>query len=115
VISDPIRLSAVEQAELVRSGEISATYLDKLRDPDVYAADLARLAPLKLPVRVTQGTESLPEFAWAIDRLVEAAPQIERETIQGAGHVPQLTMPAQYAEMIASFARENGSSGARRL
>ncbi|MGH2715923.1 MAG: alpha/beta fold hydrolase [Solirubrobacteraceae bacterium] len=82
------------------------TFLDELQDPDVCGADLTALARLPVPLRLTQGTESLAHFARAIDRLVEAAPQIKRETIPGAGHVPQLTVPELYAETIASFVRE---------
>jgi pimeloyl-ACP methyl ester carboxylesterase len=91
------------------------TFLDELQDPDVYGADLAALAGLQLPVRVTQGTESPPEFGRAIDRLVEAVPQIKRETLRGAGHVPQLTMPAPYAETITAFADQSEALGARQL
>jgi pimeloyl-ACP methyl ester carboxylesterase len=76
------------------------TFLDELREPDVYGADLDALGRVETPVRVTQGTESLPEFALVIDRLVDAAPRFQRQTIKGAGHVPQLTMPERYAEAI---------------
>jgi pimeloyl-ACP methyl ester carboxylesterase len=82
------------------------TYLDELQDPDVYGADLTGLARLPVPLRLTQGSESLAEYALAIDRLLEAAPQIKRETIAGANHVPQLTVPEPYAETIASFVGE---------
>ena len=82
------------------------TFLDELRDPDAYGADVAALGRLRLPLRLTQGSESLAEYGLAIDRLVEAAPRIKRETIQGADHVPQLTVPEPYAEGIASFVRE---------
>jgi pimeloyl-ACP methyl ester carboxylesterase len=82
------------------------TFLDELRDPDQYGADLAGLRQLEIPLRLTQGSESLPVFARAIDQLVQAVPRIRQETIEGADHVPQLSVPVLYAETIASFVRE---------
>ena len=81
------------------------TFLDERRDPDQYGADLPALGRLQIPLRLTQGTESPPLFAPAIAAFLEAVPQATSETIEGAGHVPQLTMPERYAETIASFAR----------
>jgi pimeloyl-ACP methyl ester carboxylesterase len=91
------------------------TFLDELNDSDVYGADLAALSRTRLHLRVTQGSESLPEFARAIDRLVEAVPQAEQETIEGVGHLPQLTLPDRFAEAIVSFARQSEASGARHV
>jgi pimeloyl-ACP methyl ester carboxylesterase len=96
------RLPPEVRAMFVRN---APTFLDELRDPDVYGADLAPLARIRVPLRVTQGTESLPEFARAIDLLVAAVPTAERETLEGAGHVPQMTAPERYTEAIGSFAR----------
>jgi pimeloyl-ACP methyl ester carboxylesterase len=74
---------------------------------------LAALDRVQILLRLTQGSESLGEFARVIDRLLEAAPQIKRETIRGAGHVPQLTVPQLYAETIVSFVRAGEASAAR--
>jgi pimeloyl-ACP methyl ester carboxylesterase len=91
------------------------TFLDELRDPDQYGADLPGLRRLEIPLRLTQGYESLPVFARAIDQLAHAVPRIRRETIEGADHVPQLSVPELYAETITSFVREVEAEAADRV
>ncbi len=57
----------------------------------------SRVPPkLELPVRLTQGSVSPPTFPAMIDRLVELTPRVSCETIDGAAHVPQLTMLERY-------------------
>jgi pimeloyl-ACP methyl ester carboxylesterase len=76
------------------------TYLDELEDPNQpERVDEGALSQLELPVRLTQGSESPPTFPAVIDRLVELIPRVSRETIDGAAHVPQLTMPERYVEI----------------
>jgi pimeloyl-ACP methyl ester carboxylesterase len=75
------------------------TFLDELEDPNQLRVDEDTLSQLELPVRFTQGSESPPTFPAVIDRLVELIPRVSRETIDGAAHVPQLTMPERYVEV----------------
>jgi pimeloyl-ACP methyl ester carboxylesterase len=72
------------------------TFLGELEDPNQLRVDEAALSHLELPVRLTQGSESPPTFPAVIDRLVELIPRVSREIINGAAHVPQLTMPERY-------------------
>jgi len=74
------------------------TYLDELRDPNQLTIDPEALPALKMPVRLTQGSESPPVFSRVIDRLESLIPNVTRETIQGAGHLPQSTTPKAYVE-----------------
>jgi pimeloyl-ACP methyl ester carboxylesterase len=74
------------------------TYLDELRDPNQLTIDPDALPALKMPVQLTQGSESPPVFSRVIDRLESLIPNVTRETIQGAGHVPQSTTPQAYVE-----------------
>jgi hypothetical protein len=60
------------------------TFLDDLRDPTFVTIDETALARLEIRVCLTQGLESPPLFARAIDRLVELIPRARRETIEGA-------------------------------
>ena len=83
------------------------TYLDELQDPKQLRVDKDALSHLELPVRLTQGSESPPTFPAVIDRLVELIPRVTRETIDGAAHVPQLTTPERYAEVVTRAARAN--------
>jgi pimeloyl-ACP methyl ester carboxylesterase len=75
------------------------TFLDELEDPNQLQVDKDALSHLELPVRLTQGSESPPTFPAVIDRLVELIPRVSREIINGAAHVPQLTMPERYVEI----------------
>jgi pimeloyl-ACP methyl ester carboxylesterase len=75
------------------------TFLDELEDPNQLRVDEAALSHLELPVRLTQGSASPPTFPAVIDRLVELIPRVSREIINGAAHVPQLTMPERYVQV----------------
>jgi pimeloyl-ACP methyl ester carboxylesterase len=81
------------------------TYLDELQDPAQLDIDEDALAHLELPVRFTQGSESPPMFPAVIDRLVELIPAATRETIDGAGHAPQMTHPERFLEIVTRAAR----------
>jgi pimeloyl-ACP methyl ester carboxylesterase len=75
------------------------TFLDELQDPNQLRIDEDALSHLELPVRLTQGSESPPPFPAVIDRLVELLPRVSRDIIDGAAHVPQLTMPERYVQV----------------
>jgi pimeloyl-ACP methyl ester carboxylesterase len=81
------------------------TYLDELQDPKQLHIDEDALSQLELPVRLTQGSESPPTFPAVIDRLIELIPHATRETIDGAGHAPQLTHPERYVEVVTGTVR----------
>jgi pimeloyl-ACP methyl ester carboxylesterase len=81
--------------------ENAPTFLDELEDPNQLQVDEAALSRLELPVRLTQGSQSPPTFPAVIDRLVELLPRVSREIINGAAHVPQLTMPERYVEVTS--------------
>jgi pimeloyl-ACP methyl ester carboxylesterase len=81
------------------------TYLDELRDPDQLTIDPDALPALKMPVRLTQGSESPPVFSRVIDRLESLIPNVARETIQGAGHVPHSTTPEAYVQATTRAVR----------
>ena len=72
------------------------TALDELQGPNPFNIEEEALSRLNTPVRLTDGSESPPVFPRVLDRLVELIPRVTRETIEGAAHVPQLTMPERY-------------------
>jgi pimeloyl-ACP methyl ester carboxylesterase len=86
------------------------TFLDELRDPVQLRIDEEALSRLEIPVRLTQGSESLPVFRRAIDRLLELIPRAARETIEGAAHVPQLTTPERYVEVTTRALRQHAAA-----
>jgi pimeloyl-ACP methyl ester carboxylesterase len=83
------------------------TFLDELKDPKQLRVDEDALSHLELSVLLTQGSESPPTFAAVIDRLIELIPHATRETIDDAGHAPQLTHPERYMELVTRAARAN--------
>jgi pimeloyl-ACP methyl ester carboxylesterase len=89
-------LPAETQAVFVRN---APTYLDELQDPNALSVDPDALARLEIPVRLTEGSESPPLFPRVIDRLAKLIPHVSRETIDGAGHVPQLSTPERFVEV----------------
>jgi pimeloyl-ACP methyl ester carboxylesterase len=85
------------------------TFLDELRDPGQVTIDAAALSALVMPVRLTQGSESPPVFGRVIDRLESLIPHVTRETIPGAGHIPQSTTPDAYVDVTKRALR--GAAG----
>jgi len=52
--------------------------------------------------------ESPPFYAAIVARLADAAPQARVTTLQGAGHAPHFTHPAEWLEIVTRFAGEAG-------
>jgi pimeloyl-ACP methyl ester carboxylesterase len=75
------------------------TFLDDFHSPNPTNIDQQAISRLAVPVRLTHGSQSPPIFPRIIDRLMELIPRVTRETIDGAGHVPQLTTPERYVEI----------------
>ncbi|MFI7067211.1 alpha/beta fold hydrolase [Kribbella sp. NPDC050124] len=75
------------------------TYLDELRDPDCLTIDRNALATYTKPVLLTRGDQSPPMFAPILDRIATALPHAERHVYVGAGHVPHMTHPDDYARI----------------
>jgi pimeloyl-ACP methyl ester carboxylesterase len=81
------------------------TFLDEARDPDALGMDLDALGDFDRPTLLTSGTESAPFFGPVVDIVAEALPRAERITIDGADHVPQISVPQRYVELGSTFAR----------
>ena len=79
------------------------TYLGELRDPDALRADLDSLARSAVPVLLSQGDQSPAMFVPILDRVAAALPNAKRTTIAGAGHIPHMTHPKEYAAVIRGF------------
>lgn len=81
------------------------TWLDETRDPDSLHMDLTDLASFDRPALLTNGTESAPFFGPVVDMVAEPLPQAERITIEGADHVPHISVPERYVELVRTFAQ----------
>lgn len=82
------------------------TWLDEQSDPAWASLDVDRLAGCTVPVMLSRGTESPAWFSAVLDRLAEAMPQARRNTFEGAGHIPHVTHPQEYAAALTRFIRE---------
>ena len=65
---------------------------------------LDALSSLDRPALLTSGTESAPFFGPVVDRIASRMPRAERVTIDGADHVPHISVPGRYAELVTAFA-----------
>lgn len=85
------------------------TFLDETRDPDSVGIDLGALAHFDKPALLTSGTDSAPFFGPVVDMVAEALPRVERVTIEGADHAPQVSVPERWVELVRRFALPAGS------
>jgi pimeloyl-ACP methyl ester carboxylesterase len=79
-------------------------YRDEMADADGFTIDSATLAAFDRPAMISTGTESPPFFGEIAEALAGALPRARIETVEGAGHLPHLTHPRAYAELVKSFA-----------
>lgn len=80
------------------------TFLDEARDPDALEMDLESLAGFDKPALLTSGTASAPFFAPVVDLIASRMPRSDRVTIDGADHVPHVSVPERYVELVTTFA-----------
>jgi pimeloyl-ACP methyl ester carboxylesterase len=80
------------------------TFVDETREPGAYTVDLAALAAFPHPALLTRGDQSPAWFAPIVAKLATVLPRTETRIFAGAGHLPMVTHPAQYAAVIATFA-----------
>lgn len=82
------------------------TWLDEVREPVALVMDLDRLSGFSAPALLTLGGRSPPFFPMVVERVARALPQARRHTFPGAGHVPHLSHPQEYVEVVSAFIRE---------
>jgi pimeloyl-ACP methyl ester carboxylesterase len=80
------------------------TFLDEMGDPEALTVDLAALAAFSRPVQLTTGDRSPAWFAPIVAKLSTALPRAETRVFTGAGHLPMVTHPDEYAAAIIAFA-----------
>ncbi|MEU8513796.1 alpha/beta hydrolase [Kitasatospora sp. NPDC048722] len=79
------------------------TFLDEQDDPGWSSLDLGRLSGYRGPALLTTGTVSPPWFPAVIARIAEALPQAQVRSLDGAGHIPHVTHPAEYVQNLTGF------------
>jgi pimeloyl-ACP methyl ester carboxylesterase len=80
------------------------TFLDETRDPEALGVDVAGLKSFERPFLLTDGDQSPAMFGSVIARVTAAVPNVEHRTIAGVAHVPQITHPNLYADVVSDFA-----------
>jgi pimeloyl-ACP methyl ester carboxylesterase len=81
------------------------TFLDECRDADALQIDLEALAGLEMPVLLSSRSESAPFFGPVVDIVASRIRHADRITIDDADHVPHISMPDRYVELVRTFAR----------
>jgi pimeloyl-ACP methyl ester carboxylesterase len=81
----------------------ASTWLDEMREPGAFTLDCDRLSSFVGPLLMSQGDQSPPFFATILERIAGALPSAQRHVFRGAGHVPHLTHPADYALVVGNF------------
>lgn len=81
----------------------ASTWVDEMRDPGAWTANLAAIAAIPCPILLTRGDQSLRFWSPVVSRLAYHLPQAKVRVIAGAGHVPAATHPAEYVATITSF------------
>lgn len=79
------------------------TWYDEMQDPQSLQIDLAPFSDFKQPALLSSGSESPVFFPLVIDKLMQAIPHAKRMVIDGAGHVPHMSHPAKFVEMVRNF------------
>lgn len=82
------------------------TWLDEMRDQEALEIDLGTLRECAAPTLLTIGDQSPPFFRLVVDRIATVMPRAAVRTYAGAGHVPHLSHPDEYARTVAEFARD---------
>jgi pimeloyl-ACP methyl ester carboxylesterase len=88
----------------------ASTWFDEMQDPQSLWIDPASLSHFTKPALLSAGSESPVYFALVIEKLMTALPNAKRITIEGAGHVPHMSHPGRYIEVVRNFimADKNG-------
>jgi pimeloyl-ACP methyl ester carboxylesterase len=79
------------------------TFLDESQDPEGLNLDLDALRRFAAPALLTHGDQSPPFFPAVVARIARALPHATRHVFAGAGHVPHLTHPETYVEVVSGF------------
>jgi pimeloyl-ACP methyl ester carboxylesterase len=79
------------------------TFLDETRDPDGTTLDLRALERFREPTLLSRGDQSAPFFPAVVSKLAQAMPHAVQHVFVGAGHVPHLSHPDVYVDVISRF------------
>ncbi len=79
------------------------TWLDELQEPESLDMELHLLAGFSAPALLTLGAASAPFFPLVVKRVAAAVPYAAQHIFPDAGHVPHLTHPQEWVEVVTKF------------
>jgi pimeloyl-ACP methyl ester carboxylesterase len=79
------------------------TWLDELQEPSSLTMQLDRLANFDAPTLLTLGGTSPPFFPLVVKRVAAAIPYARQHVYTDAGHMPHLTHPEEYVQVVKGF------------
>jgi pimeloyl-ACP methyl ester carboxylesterase len=79
------------------------TFYDETKDSGGLELDTSKLSSFNKPALLTHGTQSPPFFPMVLDQIAKAMPNACRKVFEGAGHVPHLSHPKEYIEVVKDF------------
>lgn len=80
------------------------TWVDEMNEPEtVMTLDLARLAAFSHPTMLSEGDQSPPFFAAILKTIASALPHARHHVYRGGGHVPHLTHPDEFVQVVTRF------------
>lgn len=81
------------------------TWLDEVHDPEALEIDLSGLRRFSGPALLTTGDRSASFFPLVVNRIAAVMPHATRRTYPGAGHVPHLSHPEEFARVVTAFVK----------
>jgi pimeloyl-ACP methyl ester carboxylesterase len=80
------------------------TWVDEMNEPErVMAVDLARLRAFTRPTLLSEGDQSPPFFGVILKQIAAALPHARHHVYRGGGHVPHLTHPDEFVQVLREF------------
>jgi pimeloyl-ACP methyl ester carboxylesterase len=79
------------------------TWLDELQEPESLDMELHLLAGFSAPALLTLGAASAPFFPLVVKRVAAAVPYAAQYVFPDAGHVPHLTHPDEWVQVVTNF------------
>ncbi len=86
------------------------TWVDEMKEPAAFSLDLDKLSSFGGPLLMSHGDQSPPFLLAILERIADAVPRAQRHLFRGAGHIPHVSHPDDYALVVGSFI--NGVAGA---
>jgi pimeloyl-ACP methyl ester carboxylesterase len=100
-------LSPAQQGQIASHAR---AFLGQLRDPDAIVLDPDAMRGVTAPVLLSEGDQSPPFAILVVEELATVLPNSKRHVFSNAGHVPHMTHPDEYVDLILEFVGNSGEA-----